>query len=334
MPRLTSQQKERIVALREAGRSWNFIERHLCIKKSTVRSVYSNFLKRGNVINKKSSGRPVKISPSACRLIKRRALNEPLASLQQLTNAYNEGNSRPVSQWTIKRALRRCKIFRCIAPRKLALPVQTRQARIKWCSQRINWTLENWASYIFSDEVRFGFQSDGIVRIWRHRGKQFFTSGFNQKSSDRRSLMFWGFISSTQKGQLIKCPSPLTSSGYIEILQRAAIQASGDFGLTFVDDNAPIHRSGEVKKWMQDNEVQTTEWPARSPDLNPIENLWGLMKRKLSQIQPQPKTLCDLEVCVQTIWEQIPHNTIINLYKSMPKRVEKCRKAHGYPIHY
>lgn len=334
MPRLTSQQKERIVALREAGKSWNYIGQHLSISKSTVRSVYSNFLKRGNVINKKSPGRPSKISQSACPLIKRRALSEPLASVQQLTISYNQGNSLPVSMWTIKRVLRRCQIFRYVAPKKLGLSIKTRKTRKAWCFTRLNFTSANWASYIFSDEVRFGFQSDGIVRVWRRRGKQFSTTYIHEKSSDRRSLMFWGFITGTGKGQLIKCPSPLTSSGYIDILEKAAIQSSSDFGLTFVDDNAPIHRSKKVKKWMEDNNVQTTEWPPRSPDLNPIENLWGLMKRKLSQAQPQPKTLRELEVCVQTIWEKIQFHTITNLYQSMPKRVKKCREAQGYPIKY
>ena len=72
------------MALRRAGKSWNYIRQLLSIIKSSVRSVYNSFLKRGNGVNKINYGRPSKVSQSACRLIKRKALSEQINHFSKL----------------------------------------------------------------------------------------------------------------------------------------------------------------------------------------------------------------------------------------------------------
>jgi transposase len=74
----------------------------------------------------------------------------------------------------------------------------------------------------------------------------------------------------------------MKSSEYIDVLEGAAIlEASSEFGLAFMDDNALIHRAHIVQEWKTHNGVGSLHWPTYSPDLNPIKNIWGLIKNKI-----------------------------------------------------
>ncbi|KHJ78301.1 hypothetical protein OESDEN_22079 [Oesophagostomum dentatum] len=50
---------------------------------------------------------------------------------------------------------------------------------------------------------------------------------------------------------------------------------------TFQQDNAAVHTSGFTRTWLQDNHIRVLDWPARSPDLKPMENLWGILVRRI-----------------------------------------------------
>ncbi len=51
-------------------------------------------------------------------------------------------------------------------------------------------------------------------------------------------------------------------------------------------DLAPAHTDKGTKSWFNDHGVTVLDWPANSPDLNPIENLWGIVKRKMRYTRP------------------------------------------------
>ncbi|KAI3368553.1 hypothetical protein L3Q82_025565, partial [Scortum barcoo] len=82
----------------------------------------------------------------------------------------------------------------------------------------------------------------------------------------------------------------------------------------------------------QDEGIDAMDWPARSPDLNPIEHIWDIMSRSIHQRHVAPQTVQELADALVQVWEEIPQETIRHLIRSMPRlshretRNEPCFK--------
>ena len=89
-----------------------------------------------------------------------------------------------------------------------------------------------------------------------------------------------------------------------------------------------------MKVWKKRNELKCLEWPAQSPDFNPIENLWMILKRQISTRDPPAKTVKELKAVVQEEWKKISVDNVKHLGKSMPKRAKLVIKAKGFGTKY
>ena len=142
-------------------------------------------------------------------------------------------------------------------------------------------------------------------------------------SNDRRSLHFWGVITINGVMPLIKAPEKCSARHDSGFLKTASVPNLLNNGITFVDDNCPIHRARLVEDWKQENNMQEYSWSSHSPDLNPIENVWVYMKRQLHCIVLDHE---NLEKVVVDIWNKNPTEFLQKLNQSMPNRVNQCLK--------
>jgi hypothetical protein len=126
-----------------------------------------------------------------------------------------------------------------------------------------------------------------------------------------------------------------SSASYIAALEEGLLPIY-DGTCYFQQDNASIHRSYMTEAFLLNSAISLIDWPSHSPDLNPIEHVWAMLKRQLYKMFPWLANLhrnkLDIEVfkeCLQKVWEAIPQSKICTLIESLPCRVEACRRAKG-----
>ncbi|GFU97636.1 transposable element Tcb2 transposase [Trichonephila clavipes] len=99
-------------------------------------------------------------------------------------------------------------------------------------------------------------------------------------------------------------------------------------GTIFQQDNARRLTARVAQDFLRP--FQTLPWPARSPDLSPVEHVWDQLKRQM----PSCHSVHDLELAVQDLWAHLPQDNIRCLINSMPDRVAACIAAGGGPTRY
>ncbi len=148
--------------------------------------------------------------------------------------------------------------------------------------------------------------------------------------------MVWGCISYKGVGELRVIDDTMDSIAYTRVLSEclhdsvSAAGLSGDF--MFQQDNAPCHKSTYTKEFFRVNDINVIDWPAQSPDLNPIENVWAFIKQKLKNYEIKSRSF--LIEKVTEIWGSISPNYIKRLYDGMPKRLEMVIRNGGGHIPY
>ena len=101
-----------------------------------------------------------------------------------------------------------------------------------------------------------------------------------------------------------------------------------------MQDNAPIHKGSSKNFFLKDSNIEVLPCPAFSPDLNPIDNLWGIISGKIYEGGRQYNSIKDLKKAIQDSWEQIGKNTFENLIFSMNRRIGDVIYNHGNYIKY
>uniref|UniRef100_A0A8R1EDZ0 DDE_3 domain-containing protein n=2 Tax=Caenorhabditis japonica TaxID=281687 RepID=A0A8R1EDZ0_CAEJA len=103
---------------------------------------------------------------------------------------------------------------------------------------------------------------------------------------------------------------------------------------TFQQDNAAIHKSSSTMNWFSAKKITVLNWPANSPDLNPIENVWGLLARAVYRHGKQFQTVGELKDAVTEEWDKLQPSYLESLTQSMSNRLCQVMQKFGGPTSY
>lgn len=324
---LTAEQIEVVELNLLQGKSKREVARIIGKSEKCIR----NYVMRKTTAQLSNRGSKQKVSALVQRAIWRAASNRAV-SCRSLIEEFKLN----VSLSTMYRILRKSPYLHYKRKlRKPPLSTAHRQHRVNWCVQRLAWTLD-WRTYIFSDEKKFNLDGpDGWAFYWHDTRKD--EVHFRRLQQGGTSVMVWGAIGWNGKSNLAFVAGRMNSTAYTNVLRDyllPCMQTIAVAPVIFQQDNAPIHKSLHSMGWLGAHQISTVDWPARSPDLNPIENLWSTLARAVYKENRQYNDVQSLKEAIISAWNAIPQEDVQRLYISMSKRVMDVIRVNGSNIPY
>ncbi|GFX13588.1 transposable element Tcb1 transposase [Trichonephila clavipes] len=190
-----------------------------------------------------------------------------------------------VSACTIRRRLQQNDLSARRPLLGLPLTENHRRLRRQWYDERRMWVAE-WNDVVFTDESRICLQHhDGRIRVWRHCRECMLNSCvMHHPTGPALGIMVWVGIGYHSRTPLVRIAGTLNSQGYIsEVMEPVVLPyLQGLITAIFQQDNARSHMTRIVQRFFVNHQIELLNWPARSPDLSPIENTWSMVAQRLT----------------------------------------------------
>jgi len=303
-------------------RSPREISRKTGISCSTVSYNIRKLKALGSLNHVGGNGRKRSITASAARTVGQLIRREKQTSAAEISVELRMRRNLAVSVSTVRRHLRRKGYKSCLPKKKPMLTDQQRHRRLQWAMAHKD---DDWRRTVFSDESSIQLFRN-TVRCWTKNPR----IEIKRVPKNRTKIFVWGAISS--KGVIGLClfRGIMDSARYIDILKKNLLPATGRiFGNNwrFQHDNDPKHTARMTKRFLDETVPMVIDWPANSPDLNPIENIWGLLKHRVEK--RRPKSIDELERFFMDEWSMLDQKMINNFLKSMKSRCEGVIRNNG-----
>ena len=197
------------------------------------------------------------------------------------------------------------------------------ETRLHFCTAHRD---HNWGLTLFTDESRFATSPDSPVMWWIKDGDAVYATTVKFPFS----IMVWGGIMGDRHTDLILCPKTLNARTYVEMLDSHGVvgfmQESGPDAI-FQQDGAPCHTARMTRRWFEEMSIRLLDgWPANSPDLSPIEQIWAIAKIYIIRRYGMKTPLRNdqLQGAVFDAYQNIEPSTIAILTRSVKFRVQLC----------
>ncbi len=299
------------------------IGRNLNVSRTIVQSVLGRLQTTFFEVNEPRSGRLISITPRAARILLRQLRSKSKIIWRKLKmNIGIDLNAR-----TLNATLRAHEISHWLALKRPKLTPEAALIRLKWAKKHKDWTVNQWRKVIWSNEASVT-RGSGKTREWVFETlKQKWDRDKVMEIPNEKIffIMIWEAFWGSERSDLYLLDRNFefkkhgySAVFYIQILNHnlAGIWKSE---LVFMQNNASIHRVRKSKLWFQENDIEIMKWPSYSLNLNSIENLWALLKKKIYKVYSNLNSLKGKDEKAEIQLFQILEKTRENLRKKVMK---------------
>lgn len=310
------------------------VSRALKLSKSVVSRYNKKWFPNQTPIK---GGRPTIVADNTKNIVRRKVLKGDLNTANAV-HKYLMELGYDLTSKTAANVLKSMNFLSGIKKKRPFLSLKHRAARLQWAKRHQHWTVDDWKRVVFSDETKVNvWGSDGCKYYWSRPGDELKPHHLDLTVKyGGGGIMVWGCITYWGPGYACNIyDGTMKSEDYQHILSTTYKETLDYYGLEhsdvyFQQDNDPKHKSKSTLKWMENEGITLLEdWPAQSPDLNPIEHVWHQVKVMLSGYDTRADGVHTLWERFQEQWDKITENECKSYINSMPKRIQAVIKAKG-----
>lgn len=324
--------EEAIVRLHQKGLSIRKIKAELRTGTDRIQNTIKYFKMFNEIPETKKRGRPSKETEVVLNMIATLTINNRTMSCYQIAKSIIENGQLNISDTTMYRY--RLKLQFRYKPPKIRQVLQDYQIfnRLRFSHSMLVSDI-NMSKIVFSDESRFCLDNDNVYR-WYRKG-EISDNIFWEKSKFNCGVMVFAAIGFNYKSKIVFCEKTINDMEYRNVIEKSLLiedldKMHGQGQYIFMQDGASAHCSFLSTLYLKKRLSFLKYWPSNSPDLNPIEHLWGAIKRILKTLKIKSKE--ELIEKVTTIWEAFPQSAINNLVLSFHGRLRTVIYQNGNSI--
>ncbi len=343
MARLPEAARLEVLRRRDRGETYDAIAAAMGISDQTARNIVKKRNEQGTIADFPRSGRPRILNERDLRRLNRAVQHTEILSVSEITQIAADAGLPPISRTTMHTALHVLGLSPRLPMGKPEIRPEVEALRLDYAQARLHVTLVQWNRCLYTDETLiYRISRDHQGYIWAPKNMD--NSELPVVRLPRNGgghVMISAIISVHGLHAVTKIEGNMTGARYLDTLRNGLVHVLEDLfpdgNAIFIQDNAPSHTAHQVLEWLSEQNCGRWRLPPYSPDLNPIENFWPILKRavrRYGRADSLQKLKENIDKAVAEFQTPDGIAKIRKFIDSMPSRMQAVVAMKGGPTKY